>query len=109
MLERVASLPIGTDLAAIVARCLDDDQEWLVLVDAAGLPVRLVERAAMLRCEPFEHAVATVPAAQTLAGAARRALSRAPASRLRPLVACDADGRYIGLLRIERLLAELAV
>ena len=108
LLDRVEPLPIETDVLAIVDRCLDDDQDWLVLVDAAGRPVRLVERAALLRSEPFEHGPASVPVAHSIEAAARRALARAPVERLRPLVGCDADGRYAGLLRMERLLAVLA-
>jgi hypothetical protein len=107
VVDNVASLPVETELTAIVERCLDDDQDWLVLVDTAGHPVRLVERAAMLRCEPFEHTVTTVAIGQPLDSVARRAVARAPVDRLRPLVGCDAEGRYVGLLRVERLLAAL--
>jgi hypothetical protein len=108
LVERIAPLPIDTDLIAIVDRCLDEDRDWLVLVDAGDRPVRLVERAAMLRAEPFEHHAVTVALGATFETVARRALARAPEHRLRPVVGCAADGRYVGIVRMERLLAALS-
>ncbi len=35
-------------------------------------------------------------------------MTRPPGERFLPLVCCDEAGRYLGLVRVERLVAELA-
>ena len=53
--ERAPELPMTAPLSRIAEVCLaDDGHDWLVLVDRDGRPRRLVDRAAMLRGEPFE-------------------------------------------------------
>lgn len=44
-----------------------------------------------------------------IAQVARRAMTRPRADRFAPVVYCDEQGRYIGLVRIERLIGALAV
>jgi EAL domain-containing protein (putative c-di-GMP-specific phosphodiesterase class I) len=46
--------------------------------------------------------------ATTLPDAARRAMTRPAAERFSPLVCTDSAGRYLGVVRIERLVARLA-
>ena len=107
--EELSALPLDASMSVIADLCLGaDDRDWLVLLDERSRPVRLIERAAMLRGEPFEHAVLALAAATPIAAAARRAGARERAARLRPLVCCDVHGCYVGLVRIERLLAALA-
>lgn len=108
LVDPVAALPFDVSLAAIVDRCLDADEDWLVLVDPGARPVRLVERAALLRSEPFEHRVAMVALGTPVAEGARLATRRPRPERFQPLVCCDGTGRYVGLVRIDRILESLA-
>ncbi len=107
--ERAPCVDAWESLSAIVDLSLDDaEHDWLVIVDARGRPVGLVERAALLRGEPFERRVEVVGTGTPLRAAAQTALARPKVDRSRPLVLCDADDRYLGVLRIERLLEALA-
>lgn len=107
--EELPALPQDAAMSAIAEVCLAaDEQDWLVLLDERARPVRIIERAAVLRGEPFEHPVLALAAGTTIAAAARRAATRARRARLRPLVCCDAHGCYVGLVRMDRLLAALA-
>ena len=107
--ERAPCTQVGEPLGAIVDLSLDDaEHDWLVIVDPIGRPVGLVERAALLRGEPFERRVEVVGTAMPVRTAAQTALARPRVDRSRPLALCDADVRYIGLMRIERLLEALA-
>ncbi len=40
---------------------------------------------------------------------AQRAMLRPPELRFHPIVCCDVQGRYLGLVRVERLVAALAL
>ena len=107
--EHAPVLPFSAEIAEIVDVCLaEDGHDWLVLVDREAKPVRLVERAALLRGEPFEHHVSVLSADASPAACARQASGRSRVDRLRPLACCDAGGRFLGLIRVERLLAALA-
>jgi hypothetical protein len=107
--EPLRSVPAAAPLSRVVDICLsDDDQDWLVLVDDEARPARLVERLALLREERFEHPVCEVDRTMSLDAATHRAVSRAVRDRLRPLVLVGEDGRYLGLVRIEKLLEALA-
>ena len=107
--ENAPVLAFSSEIAEIVDSCLaGDGNDWLVLVDGQDRPVRLVERAALLRGEPFEHRVSLLAADAAPAVAAVQATTRSRVDRLRPLACCDADGRFLGLIRVERLLAALA-
>jgi hypothetical protein len=93
------SLPATSSLAALVDLALEHaDHDWIVLVDERSHPVRLVERAAMLRGEPFEHRPVRVHPSVPLRRVARVALDRPDRDRSHPLVLCDSAGRYRGLL-----------
>jgi hypothetical protein len=103
------SLPATSSLAAVLETCLDHvEHDWLVLVDGRSHPVRLVERAALIRGEPFEHQAVRVHPAVSLWNVAHAALERPEQDRSRPLVLCDGAGRYRGLLMIERTPKALA-
>jgi hypothetical protein len=107
--EDAPGVQVAGPLSELVRQCLTDgDRDWLMLVDDEARPVRLVERAALLRGEPFEHRAFTVGPWMSLRAIARAAARRPARDRLRPLALCDAQGRYAGLLRIERLLDALA-
>jgi EAL domain len=101
--ETRPSLPTTSSLAAVLDLCLDHvDHDWIVLVDRRSHPVRLLERAALLRGEPFEHQAVRVHPALPLRSVAQAALDRPEGHRSRPLVLCDCAGQYRGLLMIER-------
>jgi hypothetical protein len=44
----------------------------------------------------------------TVAQVARRAMTRNAPERFAPLVYCNEEGKYVGLLRVERLIEALA-
>lgn len=103
------SLPATSSLSAVLEMCLDHvEHDWIVLVDGRSHPVRLVERAALIRGEPFEHQAVRVDPAASLWNVAHAALDRPEDDRSRPLVLCDGAGRYRGLLMIERTPKALA-
>jgi len=80
----------------------------LALVDGRRRPTGLIGRAAFERGEaPSGELLAVSPAAR-VPEVARRAALRPPATRFDPVVCCDARGRYLGLVRIERLVFALA-
>ena len=107
--ENAPVLPFHAEIAEIVDSALSHDaHDWIVLVDDRDRPVRLVERAALLRGEPFEHTVSILAADATPDACARQATKRSRVDRLRPLACCDGSGRFLGLIRVERLLAALA-
>lgn len=106
--EGAPSVTTTEPLSELVRHCLaEDGRDWVMLVDDESRPVRLVERAALLRGEPFEHRAFTVAASMSVRELARAAVRRPARDRLRPLALCDAQGRYEGLLRVERLLEAL--
>jgi hypothetical protein len=101
--ETRPSLPATSSLAAVVDLCLDHvEHDWIVLVDQRSHPVRLIERAALLRGRPFEHRAVRVHPGLPLAAVAQAALDRPEGHRSRPLVVCNFAGKYRGLLYVER-------
>jgi hypothetical protein len=97
------TLPATSSVAALVELCLEHvDHDWIVLVDRRSHPVQLVERAALLLGEPFEHRAVSVHPASSLRSVAQAAVDRPEGNRSQPLVLCDSAGRYRGLLMFER-------
>jgi EAL domain-containing protein (putative c-di-GMP-specific phosphodiesterase class I) len=87
----------------------DERLAWIPLVDARGRPAGMVERAAQLRGEPPADEVLAISAASDVAEVAHRAMLRALPTRFHPLVCCDVRGRYVGVVRVERLVEALAL
>ena len=105
--EALPSLPLTASLAAVADLCLSDEgNDWLVLVDNEARPVRLIERAALLEGKPFEHRPVAVDDETSVEAAVSQALA-SESRAARPIVSCDASGRYLGLVRVERMLALL--
>ena len=52
--------------------------------------------------------VTTAPSSEDPGEVARRAMIRPAETRFDPLVICDADGSYVGVVTVERLLVALA-
>ena len=80
--------------------------EVIVVLDANRRPCGLLDAEHALVGDLL--AVMTVSPATTVAAAARRALTRSPADRFRPLVCADGTGRYLGIVRLERIIDHLA-
>jgi EAL domain-containing protein (putative c-di-GMP-specific phosphodiesterase class I) len=103
--------PIETELApaAIAARfATDPGLSHLPVLDGRRRPLALLRRSAAASRAALERPPLQVDARSTPAEAARRAMTREPTERFDPLVFCDERGRYAGLIRIERLVHELA-
>jgi EAL domain-containing protein (putative c-di-GMP-specific phosphodiesterase class I) len=109
LVESVA--PLGSALAptAIAARfAADSTLTHLPVLDDHRRPIALLPRAAATGRAALERPPLRVDAGSTPAEAARRAMTREPTDRFDPLVFSDERGRYVGLIRIERLVHELA-
>ena len=80
--------------------------DHVVVLDDRRRPVGMLDPADALGgtlTTPLRADVGTHPA-----DLARRVATRAPSTRFAPVVVCDDAGRYVGVVRIERLLAALA-
>lgn len=86
----------------------DPGLQHLPLVDARRRPIGLVGRAAFERDEAPTGDLLVVTPAGRVPEVARRAVLRPPATRFDPVICCDTRGRYLGIVRIERLVAALA-
>lgn len=80
----------------------------LPIVDARRCPVAMLERAAFERGERPTPDVLVVAPSSSIPEVARRAVLRPVATRFHPVVCCDVEGRYVGVVRIERLVTALA-
>ncbi len=109
LLERPDPLDDGADPEAISAALRDaGDLHHVVLVDARRRPVALQESAAFRRGEPPTDDLLIVTPAAKPNELARRAMLRPLSTRFDPIVCCDVRGRYLGIVRIERLVTALA-
>ncbi len=106
LVEPLATLTAATTAAAAFAR--DPELRWVTLVDERRRPIGLIERAAFARGEQPTPELLVVSPATGVVEAVRRAMMRPPASRFDPLVCCDADGAYAGIVYVERLVEALA-
>ncbi|NRQ50059.1 EAL domain-containing protein [Aeromicrobium stalagmiti] len=80
--------------------------ETVVVIDDADHPVSLLERGTFGRWEAAD--IMTVNIDTPAADAVARAMARPRAVRFLPLVCTDAAGRFVGILRIEDLVAHLS-
>lgn len=78
------------------------------IVDERRRPVGLLARPAFGRGEEPQAELLVVTPATTVPEVARRAMLRPPGIRFDPLVCCDEQGRYLGLVPVERLVTALA-
>jgi EAL domain-containing protein (putative c-di-GMP-specific phosphodiesterase class I) len=81
--------------------------EHVVVVDEASRPVSLLHQGALGAWEPLE--VLTVNVDTPVPEAVTRALARPRATRFSPITCTDDAGRFVGILRIERLMEHLAL
>jgi EAL domain-containing protein (putative c-di-GMP-specific phosphodiesterase class I) len=80
----------------------------VVVLDAGKRPVAILPRAGFFRGEVSERAPMRVDLRESVMGVARRAMERPAAERFDPVVGCDARGRYVGVVCVERLVEGLA-
>lgn len=83
------------------------DEEFVVLVDEYGAPLATLGAGGLV--ETIRDTGMRVNVDTDPAQAARRAIVRDRAARFHPLVCTDNAGRYVGIVRIERLIEHLAV
>lgn len=104
LLERRPTLEEGAAPDELAAAFLADARfDYVVLTDSAQRPVGLAERAAFLRREPHLTEPMLVSAGDTVRDVAWRAMTRPKSARFDPAVCCDVQGRFVGIVRMERL------
>ena len=109
LLERPPSVPEeGWSDAALAQFEADPELEWVPVVGTDNRPVALAGRPLGLGSEPRLAGVDRVEPDLTYAAAGRLAMGRAPSERLVPFLRCDSRGRYVAIVRVERIVAELA-
>lgn len=104
--QLLETAPAERDAATARSRLAASDEDVVVLLDEHGQPVATVGVDGLTRAirdTGMRVNVDTEPAE-----AARRAMVRVPSSRLHPLVCTDNAGRYLGVVRVERLVEHLA-
>lgn len=80
--------------------------EIAVVVDEHGHPVAIVDAAGTAHA--VRRSALRVHLDTPMSEAAARAIVREPAVRFQPLVCTDSAGRYVGIVRMERLIEALA-
>lgn len=94
--------------AAIALFEADPQLEWVPVLASDSRPVALAGRPLGLGGEPVLAGIEHVEPDLGFAAAARLAMARVASERLVPFVRCDSHGRYVALVRIERVVTELA-
>jgi EAL domain-containing protein (putative c-di-GMP-specific phosphodiesterase class I) len=82
--------------------------EHVTVLDAGKRPVAIVPRQGFFGGVARERSPMRVDLGEEPAGVARRAMARPFAERFDPLVMCDGRGRYLGVVRVDRLVEALA-
>lgn len=85
----------------------EPDADVAVVIDEAERPVGLLDRADALARRPWKRTVQCVKPTTGVAELAARSMTRPRANRFDPSVCCDGRGRYVGLIRMERLIERL--
>ncbi|MDO8209796.1 EAL domain-containing protein [Conexibacter sp. CPCC 206217] len=78
------------------------------IVDARRRPIGMLERGAAGRGEDPHGDVLVVAPSGQIPELVQRAMLRPQETRFDPVVCCDVQGRYVGLVRVERLVTVLA-
>ncbi len=109
LLERPPSVPEeGWREAALARFEAHPELEWVAVLAIDSRPVALAGRPLGLGGEPPLTGIDHVDPDLDFAAAVHLAMARAPSERLVPFLRCDSRGRYVGIVRIERLVTELA-
>ncbi len=109
LLERPPSVEEeGWSNAALELFQADPELEWVPVVGSGNRPLAIAGRPLGMNVEPRLAGLQAVRPNDTLPEAVRRALGRPSSDRLVPLIRCDSSERYVGVVRVERLIGELA-
>lgn len=82
--------------------------EWVVVLADDNTPLAVAGRPLLPGGEPRLGGIDRLEPDVTISEAARRAMRRPVAERLVPFLRCDSRGRYVAIVRVELVLAELA-
>ena len=82
--------------------------EWVPVLGSGSRPLAVAGRPLGLNVEPRLGGVERVEPDLSLPDAVRRALARPASERLVPLLRCDTRDRYVAVVRVERIIEELA-
>ncbi|MEZ5218349.1 MAG: EAL domain-containing protein [Ilumatobacteraceae bacterium] len=94
-----------SELARLSSAIAEHVLGFAVLVNEYHEPLAVLRRRGKdLQTVP----ISVAPLSGTVARAGRIALGRPPSTRFEPMVVVDDDGRFVGVLRLERLLGWLA-
>jgi len=109
LLERPPSVKEkGWSEAVLELFAADPQLEWVPVVGSGNRPLAVAGRPLGLNVEPRLAGIEQVRPDETLPEASRRALARPASERLVPLIRCDSRERYVAVVRVERIIAELA-
>jgi len=110
LVEQAPSVLAGAEAAVAAAAVFAADAgvERVVLIDERGRPVGLHEREASRRGEPAVGEPLAAGVTNGVGEVAQRAMLRPPDRRFDPLVCCDPNGGYVGVVTVERLVETLA-
>lgn len=109
LVEGVVAVP-AADAERAASRIFAADP-WLTVIpvlDRWSRPVGLLCRDALEDGKGWKLSIQRVKATSEAREAIRRAMARDRRDRFDPLVCCDSQGRYVGLVPVERLVERLA-
>src|SRR3954454_24803904 len=102
-----ASLSGGGEAIAQVFAS-NPELEHVAVLDAGKRPVAIVPRRGFFGGVARDRAPLRVELGESIASVSRRAMTRPFDERFDPVVCCDPRGRYVGVVKIERLVDGLA-
>lgn len=105
--EEAPSVPWWEWRSLILQVFENPDVEIAIATDEFGRPVGTVSRPSQHRGLELAEDTLKVTEATDVSEALRRAMSRPARDRFQPLVCLDTTGRYVGIVRMERLIAAL--
>ena len=109
LLERPPSVAEkGWSEAVLALFAADPALEWVPVLGSGSRPLAIAGRPLGLNVEPRLAGVEQVRPDETIPEASRRALARPASERLVPLIRCDSRERYVAVVRVERIIGELA-
>lgn len=109
LIERAPVISSASAAAGGADLFLDEpDADVAVVIDDADRPVGLLARDDALARRPFNPVIQRASPASGVAELAVRSMTRSLPTRYDPSVCCDETGRYLGIVRVERLVEQLA-
>jgi hypothetical protein len=109
LLERPPSVKEkGWSAAVLELFEADPELEWVPVLGSGSRPLAIAGRPLGMNVEPRLAGVEPVEPDQSLPDAVRRAMARPASERLVPLLRSDSRERYVAIVRVERIIEELA-